>query len=935
MKPIVKKGSGADEPGVSDHLLTYAVNRRWEESFRNEIQVVTAHSSGLLKEWTVVRNEKREPDVKDETETEVRVTQKRMWNSFHKSPISVLTFSSAAFDGYIASGGTSDSTVKVWNLDNSSQTHNHKLLSGVVSVIAFHSLRRGNSESHYLFTSGELSPKIHAVDLMTNDVKHLEGHISAVTSLIFPDNQTMISSSRDKILIFWELKSWTAVRKIPVFEAVEDMVISKRIASSSVVIIAGESGKITLLSATTGKLIASFNSWDEETGQPTPLKQIIKLEDETVVSVSSYNHINFHRLDATRFETVRQLVGELDQVLAVKFVGSKSDHMVVASNTPVLKIYSLNGEVNSCQVVQGHTDIVLTIHVIPFDRNIFVTGSKDNSVRVWRFFQNETSFGAVCLFCGNGHFRSVTSVIGPSRQSSDFLLSGSEESIVKVWRLPDSIHEENTDVKKKAQTLTSLFSVKAHEKDVNTISVSPNDQLVATGSKDKTCKIWSLSHKTKQLICLATLRGHRKTIWSTDFSPSDKIVLTASGDCCIKIWSLNDYSCLRTLSVNNSSVYLSCRFFANGTQIVSGSSDSLIRIWSVKTTEAVLTLDPLLHTEIISEQTLNKFKSIKSKVPSSENPEEEEEDDLRIWSLDFDVSEKLLTFGSGSKVFVYQDNTQEAEELITGIRDRDVEANQKLQNLLHDKKYEKALRVAIQLDQPFRCLEILRQIFLSSDDEKKAAIRPDYDMSDDEEDKPLTGAQRIHAILSQLRGDQLLYLMNHAAFRWNTNSKNCWVAQLVMSTCLPRLIRELNDEDTDHDVSQLRSIVESMISYSERHYARVKRLGISSHFVRFLSQNVMKALPVQDISLNDAEKEVVQNPDSDDAVGEDAASNLVEVDEASIAARSLEADNDFEDLSSGEETIQPKIILGEVKKSKKKNKMKKNAVKKKKTVMNK
>jgi WD40 repeat protein len=85
------------------------------------------------------------------------------------------------------------------------------------------------------------------------------------------------------------------------------------------------------------------------------------------------------------------------------------------------------------------------------------------------------------------------------------------------------------------------FAQKAHEKDVNTVAVAPNDKLCASGSQDKTIKIW----KTENLSLAGVLKGHKKGIWCVEFSPVDRCLASASGDRTIKLWSVADFTCLK------------------------------------------------------------------------------------------------------------------------------------------------------------------------------------------------------------------------------------------------------------------------------------------------------------------------------------------------------------------------------------------------------
>ena len=73
------------------------------------------------------------------------------------------------------------------------------------------------------------------------------------------------------------------------------------------------------------------------------------------------------------------------------------------------------------------------------------------------------------------------------------------------------------------------------------MAVSPNDKLLATGSQDRTAKLWALP----QCQLLGVFTGHRRGLWNVQFSPMDQVLATASADGTIKLWALQDFSCLK------------------------------------------------------------------------------------------------------------------------------------------------------------------------------------------------------------------------------------------------------------------------------------------------------------------------------------------------------------------------------------------------------
>jgi U3 small nucleolar RNA-associated protein 13 len=103
-----------------------------------------------------------------------------------------------------------------------------------------------------------------------------------------------------------------------------------------------------------------------------------------------------------------------------------------------------------------------------------------------------------------------------------------------MWKLSPTQNEDD-------ENLSVLHTVVAHDKDINAVCISPNDNLIASGSQDKVAKIWNSS----DLKLLGVLRGHRRGLWAVQFSPADQILASGSTDGNIMLWSLIDYSCLK------------------------------------------------------------------------------------------------------------------------------------------------------------------------------------------------------------------------------------------------------------------------------------------------------------------------------------------------------------------------------------------------------
>lgn len=79
-----------------------------------------------------------------------------------------------------------------------------------------------------------------------------------------------------------------------------------------------------------------------------------------------------------------------------------------------------------------------------------------------------------------------------------------------------------------------------HDEEIVCLSFEPQLHVLATGSMDKTCKLWDLE-QGKMLMDLA---GHQGEIISLSFTTEGDRVLTGSFDGTAKIWDLRSGICV-------------------------------------------------------------------------------------------------------------------------------------------------------------------------------------------------------------------------------------------------------------------------------------------------------------------------------------------------------------------------------------------------------
>lgn len=181
-----------------------------------------------------------------------------------------------------------------------------------------------------------------------------------------------------------------------------------------------------------------------------------------------------------------------------------------------------------------------------------------------------------CVAIAEGHAESVGAIVlsrspTTSTSTSRFMFTGSQDRTVKMWDLSTlpAPSSSSSSLSKDAEgegevvKLKSLLTLKAHDKDINALDVSPNDRFLATASQDKTVNVYDISYtsssKTKPasggaLKLQGTLKGHKRGVWSVRFSRTERVVVTGSGDKSVRLWSLDDFSCLKVRSLLFSSL---------------------------------------------------------------------------------------------------------------------------------------------------------------------------------------------------------------------------------------------------------------------------------------------------------------------------------------------------------------------------------------------
>ncbi|KAG0637374.1 WD40-repeat-containing domain protein [Tuber brumale] len=199
--------------------------------------------------------------------------------------------------------------------------------------------------------------------------------------------------------------------------------------------------------------------------------------------------------------------------------------------------------------LKGHTDRVNVVRFLPgqsFAEDIIISGSVDQSLRIWQRLENSDSFSP-CSVVEGVHKASVSAIATCSRHPLVFA-SASTDGIVAVFSL-SILSWGKLDVK-----LLQMFSTAPKFYPLalalsvlpSSSSSSPPALILAVSGSASSVSIYLSSSPSSQFSHQATLSGHENWIRSLEFTPedysnpgSDLILASASQDKYIRLWRIH------------------------------------------------------------------------------------------------------------------------------------------------------------------------------------------------------------------------------------------------------------------------------------------------------------------------------------------------------------------------------------------------------------
>jgi U3 small nucleolar RNA-associated protein 13 len=217
-------------------------------------------------------------------------------------------------------------------------------------------------------------------------------------------------------------------------------------------------------------------------------------------------------------------------------------------------------------------------------------------------------------------------------------------------------------------------------------------------------------------------------------------------------------------------------YLAGGQHLVSAAGNAVLKVWSVRTGEALSSLE--FHSD-------------------------------KVWALarpnatDEESAKEFISGGGDSQLAVWRDYSKELADLEVQKREEMLVYEQELRSSLFKKEYLRAALRALELNRPYQLRGVLRIMV----------------------DKHREG-QDLPTFLDKLSPAKLLTLWE-LAVEWNMHARNSALTQTLLQELLKRVIPLTSQE-------KVNTVLEPLVAYSERHFNRVDNLLKESYLLDHL-----------------------------------------------------------------------------------------------------
>lgn len=279
-----------------------------------------------------------------------------------------------------------------------------------------------------------------------------------------------------------------------------------------------------------------------------------------------------------------------DWVSAVKAAGN---WILSGCYDDTLHLWSADGDHKL--TIPGHIAPVKAVAWIEIGDPVssFVSTSHDETAMLWKWNQDTNSVD--CVHVCKGHSRSVDCV--DVYQAHQKFVTGSYDQMLKIWSTDmeevceDGIDDTDGSRKRqktdngKSKIKTPMMTISGHTDGISGIQWTEANE-VCTCSMDSTLRVWDV-----ELGGIKTQLNGSKAFFDVSYSYLSRALVTASADRHIRLWDprSKEGSLVKSVFTSHNSWVFRVKWSpCDEFQFISGSYDTLVKLWDTRSPKAPL-----------------------------------------------------------------------------------------------------------------------------------------------------------------------------------------------------------------------------------------------------------------------------------------------------------------------------------------------------------